>query len=195
MIDLLKSQFGSEMSIEEKANRVREFLQIVMMKIIYDKGYFENLAFVGGTALRILHNLRRFSEDMDFSVIRKSKYNFSDFVSEIEKGLKLFGMNVEKKVRKEKVIQSVFFKFSGLLSELGLSPLKEQKLSIRLEIDTNPPRGWKIETSFINKIYLFTLVHFDLPFAICNKITHLFFQKVYKRERFLRFNLVPREKY
>jgi len=69
MVDLIRQQIKPEMALEDKLNRVREFLQIVILKIIYDKGFFKNIAFVGGTALRILYDLRRFSEDLDFSLI------------------------------------------------------------------------------------------------------------------------------
>jgi len=51
MIDVLKQQYAANMSAEEKTNRVREFLQILVLKIMSDKDCFKNLAFVGGTAL------------------------------------------------------------------------------------------------------------------------------------------------
>ncbi len=68
MIDILKAQFTPMMTAEEKLNRVREFLQIMALKTIYDKGWFSTIAFVGGTALRVLYDLRRFSEDLNFLV-------------------------------------------------------------------------------------------------------------------------------
>jgi predicted nucleotidyltransferase component of viral defense system len=77
MIDILKNQLTAGMTDEEKLNRTREFLQVLCLKIMYDKGAFGNIAFVGGTALRILFDLRRFSEDLDFSLIEKKGYDFS----------------------------------------------------------------------------------------------------------------------
>jgi len=66
MIDLIRQSIKEIPGREIKVHITREFLQLLILKIIYDENYFKNLAFVGGTALRILYNLRRFSEDLDF---------------------------------------------------------------------------------------------------------------------------------
>ena len=57
MIDILRKQIGGGHTREEKVNHLREFLQILILKIIYDTGYYKNLSFVGGTALRVLYDL------------------------------------------------------------------------------------------------------------------------------------------
>ena len=76
MLDVLKKQVAGFPTREEKLNHLRETLQILILKIIYDTGYFRNLSFVGGTALRFLYDLRRFSEALDFSLFEKSHYDF-----------------------------------------------------------------------------------------------------------------------
>jgi hypothetical protein len=76
LLDVLKKQIAGFPTREEKLHHLREFLQILILKIISDTGYFRNLSFVGGTALRILYDLRRFSEDLDFSLFEKSRYDF-----------------------------------------------------------------------------------------------------------------------
>ena len=184
MIDVLKQQYGANMSAEEKTNRVREFLQILVLKIMSDKDCFKNLAFVGGTALRILYNLRRFSEDLDFSLTNKRGYDFTALLSELEKELKLFGVQAELKPKEGKVVQSVFVKFPGLLNEIGVTAFKEQKLSIKVEIDTNPPAGAATETSLINRTYLFNLVRFDLPSLYATKLHACLFRKYTKGRDF-----------
>jgi predicted nucleotidyltransferase component of viral defense system len=180
MIELLKQQFTPAMSNEEKINQTREFLQILALKIMYDKKYLNNLAFVGGTALRLLFNLRRFSEDLDFSLINKGGYNFIKINSQLEQELKLYGLNVETKVKLDRTVNNTFKKFSGLLKNLGLSSLDEQKLSIKIEVDANPPNGWNTETTLINKIYIINLVHFDLPSLYASKLHACFFRKYIK---------------
>lgn len=184
MIELLQQQFNPDMSNEEKINRLREFLQVVVLKIIYDKGYFEKLAFVGGTALRLLFNLRRFSEDLDFSLIDIKGYRFMEINSFIERELKLLGLNIETKVNEEKTVQNSFLKFKGLLKELQLSNLDEQKLSIKIEVDAEPPKGWHLETTLVNKVYLLNLVHFDLPSLYATKLHACFFRKYVKGRDF-----------
>lgn len=184
MIELLKQQFNLGMPEEEKINRVREFLQIAVLKIIYDKGYFNNLAFIGGTALRFLFNLKRFSEDLDFSLIKKKDYNFLKVNSQIEHDLNLYGLQVETKINQDRTVQNTFLKFKGLLKALGLSALDEQKLSIKIEVDSNPPKGWHLETSLFNRIYLLNLTHFNLPSLYATKLHACFYRKYAKGRDF-----------
>jgi predicted nucleotidyltransferase component of viral defense system len=184
MIELLKQQFRVGMSGEDKINRVREFLQLTTLKIIYDKGYFHNLAFVGGTALRALFNLKRFSEDLDFSVINKKKYNFMQIVSDVEREFKLYGLNIEVKTKQDKTVQNSFLKFGSLLKNLGLSNLEEQKLSIKLEVDLNPPKGWNIENTLVSNVYMINIVHYDLSSLYATKLHACFFRKYTKGRDF-----------
>lgn len=184
MIDVLKQQFKSSMDIEEKINRVREFLQILCLKIIHDKGFFENMAFVGGTALRVLYDLRRFSEDLDFSVTDRKGYDFQKIIADIVGELELNGFDVESKSKADKTVQSSFLKFNNLLNELGLSQMKEQKLSIRIEVDSEPPEGWNVQTTLINKTYIFNVSHFDLPSLYSTKLHACFFRKFIKGRDF-----------
>ena len=184
MIELLKQQINDRMPYEEKLNRVRELLQIICLKIIYDRGYFDNLSFVGGTALRILFNMRRFSEDLDFSLINKKGYNFSELNSQLVKEFKLLGLNLEAKPKEERIVNSSMLKFEGLLKELGMSMLKTQKFSIKLEIDTNPPEGWHLENTIVNKVYLLNIMHFDLPSMFATKLHACFYRKYLKGRDF-----------
>lgn len=187
MIDILKKQFTKDMSADEKLNRVRELLQLTALKIIYDKDFFKNVAFVGGTALRVLFDLRRFSEDLDFSLIDKKGYDFSIVNSEIIRGFKLYGLNVESRPKDEKNVNSAFLKFSGLLKELGLSNLKDQKLSVKLEIDTDPPAGAHIESTIVNKTYIINLIHPDISSLYATKLHACFFRKYLKGRDFYDF--------
>ncbi len=184
MIDVLKQQFKPSMDVGDKINRVREFLQILCLKIIHDKGYFENMAFVGGTALRILYDLRRFSEDLDFSVTTKKGYDFLKIIAALTSELELNGFDVQSKNKADKTVQSSFFKFNNLLNELGLSQMKEQKLSIRIEVDSNPPEGWNTQTTLINKTYIFNISHLDLSSLYATKLHACFFRKFIKGRDF-----------
>lgn len=184
MTEVFKQLFTANMSEEEKLNRMREMLQIICMKIMHDKNFFNNLAFVGGTALRILFDLRRFSEDLDFSLINKEGYDFSKINAELLKELKLFGLNVEAKSQEERNAHSMMLKFSGLLKAVGLSPLESQKFSVKIEIDTNPPKGGNIQNKYVSKVYTFNVVHFDLPSMYATKLHACFYRKYLKGRDF-----------
>src|SRR3989338_1668529 len=129
MIELLRQQIAGDMTAEDKVNRVREFLQVLALKVMHDRGFLENLAFVGCTALRFLFNLRRFSEDLDFSLINKKNYDFMNINAQLKREFALHGFILETKPKQETTVQNTFLKFSGLLKELGLSGLADQKLS------------------------------------------------------------------
>ncbi|MEW6086738.1 MAG: nucleotidyl transferase AbiEii/AbiGii toxin family protein [bacterium] len=187
MIEIIKQQFSQNMSTEEKTNRAREFLQIAALKIIYEKKLFDNITFTGGTSLRVLFNLRRFSEDLDFSLSKKKGYDFAVLNSELINGFSLQGLKVESSFNEEKTVHSAMFKFTGLLKDLGLSPLKEQKLSIKIEVDSNPPDGGHIQNTFVNKIYLFNVAHFDLPSMLATKLHACFYRKFTKGRDFYDF--------
>jgi predicted nucleotidyltransferase component of viral defense system len=184
MIEFLQQQIAPLASVESKINRLREILQLVCLKIMQDKGCFANLAFVGGTALRILFDLRRFSEDLDFSVIDKKGYDFGNIAALLKHEFNLRGLNLETKTKEAKTVQSSMLKFPRLLKELGISVLESQKLSIKIEADSNPPDGWHIENTVVNKVYLLNLTHFALPSLYATKIHSCVFRKYTKGRDF-----------
>lgn len=184
MLDIIKQHINDRMSTEEKTQLVREDLQIIILKILYDLGMFKTMAFVGGTALRILFDLKRFSEDLDFSIIQEKDYDFNKLLQDLQYQLKKYGLNVDVKENDQNIVQTIMLSFKDILSSLGLSPLKSQKLSIRIEIDTNPPTGWGTDISLINKIYTFTVVHYDIPSLYAAKLCACFFRKYVKGRDF-----------
>ena len=180
MIDVIKQQFKPGMSANDKMNLTREFLQILCLKIMSEQEMFGHCAFVGGTSLRILFDLRRFSEDLDFSLIKLEGYDFKKINAQLIKSFHLYGLPVETKVKAEGSVNNVMMKFTGLLKELGLSGLIHQKFSIKLEIDTNPPAGWRVTNTVVNKIFMFNIVHYDLPSLFAGKLHACFFRKFTK---------------
>lgn len=183
MIEVLKQQFTPAMPAGEKLNRTREFLQVMALKNLSDRNVFENIAFVGGTALRILYDIRRFSEDLDFSLVSAKGYDFKEINSGLVRYFKLNNLEVEAKPKVENTVHSTFLKFPSVLKELGLGA-EAQKLSIKLEVDSNPPKGWKLADTTLNKTYIFSVRHFDLPSMLATKIHACFFRKYTKGRDF-----------
>ncbi len=184
MIELFQQQLASEKSQEAKINRLRELLQLLCLKIMYDKGCFSNLVFTGGTALRFIYDMRRFSEDLDFSVSNKEGYNFKNIISLVEHEFKLRGLTLEPKSKIVKTVQPSMLKFPKLLKLTGLSGLEEQKLSIKLEVDSNPPLGGEVEKTLINKVYIINITHFALSSLFATKLHACFFRKYTKGRDF-----------
>jgi len=80
MIETLKTKLKKFTNDKDKYNYLREYLQLLILQILDEKGCFRNIAFLGGTALRILYDLKRFSEDLDFSLINTENYSFANIM-------------------------------------------------------------------------------------------------------------------
>ncbi len=184
MYELLKQKLTPVMSNEDKINKSREFLQMLILKIMFDRNAFDNLAFVGGTVLRILYGLRRYSEDLDFSLIKKQGYNFKNLLNQLVYELKQYNLTVEISTKEFNVVQSSFLKFPILLKELGLSKLEKQKISIKIEIDVNPPKGWHTKLNPVTESFFFAVNSFDLPSLYATKLHACFFRRFTKGRDF-----------
>ncbi|NJN62263.1 MAG: hypothetical protein HC795_12700 [Coleofasciculaceae cyanobacterium RL_1_1] len=62
------SPYAAHNSVND-LDRAREIVQEIALLGLWRGGFFEHAAFYGGTALRIFHGLRRFSEDLDFTLL------------------------------------------------------------------------------------------------------------------------------
>lgn len=162
---------------------MREYLQAYILKIMQDSGFFRKTAFVGGTALRFLYDLPRFSEDLDFSLVKKDNFNFIAVIKKIKEELILAGYdNIEISYNDKKTVNHAFIKFSDLLYEAGITAMRSQKLSIKIEIDTNPPKGADLETSIVNRYFIFSFLTYDVPSLFAGKL-HALFNRKYTKGR------------
>lgn len=150
---------------------VREYLQARLLECLQYAGGFTTWAFVGGTALRFLYGMPRFSEDLDFSLVRSgADTRFETFLEKTKSVFEREGYSIGIKAQTEKTVQSAFLKFPHLLYELGLSSHASETLSIKAEIDTNPPEGAGMETSVIRRHVLLNLLHYDKPSLLAGKL-------------------------
>jgi hypothetical protein len=120
------------------------------------------------------------------SIINKNSRLFNkNRLNAYEKTKSVFereGYGISIKAKTEKTVQSAYLKFPGLLYELGLSPQVSEALSIRTEIDTNPPKGAGLETSVIRRHVLFNLLHYDKPSLLAGKL-HALLARSYTKGR------------
>ena len=165
-------------------NWMREYLQARILMILQSEGAMIPLAFHGGTALRLLYQLPRFSEDLDFALERPDRgYNFPGYLEEIKSQLTLEGYPIAIKYNVEKVVNNAFISFPGLLYEFNLSPHPAHNFSIKLEVDTRPPKGAALTTSLIRHRDLFiNLQHHDRASLLSGKI-HALLQRDYLKGR------------
>jgi predicted nucleotidyltransferase component of viral defense system len=180
MIDVIKQQFTPQMDQTRKTHLTREMLQIICLKIMNEKKMFERAAFLGGTALRVLYDIRRFSEDLDFSTTGAARFQQDPLKKALTQGFQKYGFTVETTSKNTGAVLSVLIKFQGLLKELGLSGLSSQKLSIKWDIDQNPPEGAATSNTIINKYFMFNVTHYDLASLFAGKLHACFFRTYIK---------------
>ncbi|MBI5604321.1 MAG: nucleotidyl transferase AbiEii/AbiGii toxin family protein [Deltaproteobacteria bacterium] len=150
---------------------VREYLQARVLESLQDSGAFLRWAFLGGTALRFLFSIPRFSEDLDFSLIKAGEdAGFRDALAEVKRALGLEGYRIEIKVNEQKAIASAWIRFPGLPHELGFSTHPSQTLSIKVEMDTRPPPGARIVTSIVRRHVTLNLCHYDKASLLAGKL-------------------------
>lgn len=148
----------------------REYLQARVLEALQDKGVFMHWAFVGGTALRFLYSLPRFSEDLDFSLLTGCESGFREALQEIKRLFTLEGYDVAITLNDRKTVFSSFVRFPGLLYELGLSQQRSQVFSIKLELDTNPPGGSSTATTIVRRHVALNLCHYDKASLMAGKL-------------------------
>lgn len=139
---------------EETVNQVREYLQIIILKSIFHSKYGSSLSFMGGTCLRICYNTKRYSEDLDFTLDKKNKgYSFSQLIENTAKELEMRGFKIDVNINEKTVVQKSFLKFTGVFTALDAGMATDQKLHIKLEVDTRPVKisNDQRESFFINK--------------------------------------------
>jgi hypothetical protein len=165
-------------------NLVREFLQAQVLGALQRAGAMVPLAFHGGTALRFLHGIRRYSEDLDFALERPGGgYDFRGYLHAIRADLEREGYRVEiSRPSDRKVVHSAFVRFPGLLHEMGLSGQREEALSVKLEVDTRPPRGAVTETTVVRRHVLLRLQHHDRASLLAGKL-HAILQRPWPKGR------------
>lgn len=182
MKDYVLELVASKTGYNTKLNAMREYLQAYVLRVMYDEGVFRTTAFLGGTALRFLYMLPRFSEDLDFSVVKEMNYSFPEMVEKIKKELGLAGYTVSATCDDKKTVYDAMVKFEGLMYEAGISPLKNQKFSIKIDIDTNPPQGAGFNTHLVNKYFPISFLSYDIPSLLAGKL-HAIFSRKYTKGR------------
>ena len=165
-----------------RLNALREYLQAFIMRSLHESEASRSIAFVGGTALRFLEDLPRFSEDLDFSRVRTDGYDPVRWLRKLGRDLDLAGFDSAVRWIERTPVQVAWIRTASLLAEAGLSGHREQKLSVKVEIDTRPPAGATMQRSVITRHFTFVIRHHDLPSLMAGKL-HALLTRGYPKGR------------
>ena len=155
----------------DPVNLVREYLQAGILIGLQRAGAMSAIAFHGGTALRFLYSLARYSEDLDFALERpEAGYDLSAALAAIETRFTREGYEIRTKLNERGVVHKASVSFPGLLYDVGISPHADQNIFIRIEVDTRPPAGATLQTSVVRRFETLRLFHHDLPSLFAGKL-------------------------
>lgn len=160
-------------------NALYEVMQQVVLSGLYRGGFFKEAAFYGGTCLRIFHGLRRFSEDMDFSLVEKNpSFSLETFFPAIIEEARLLGRDVtitRKDKRNFGRVESAFLKDNTDVYNITFQT--ERALKIKIEVDTNPPLHFNTEQKLLLRPFSFNVRCFTLPDLYAGKMHALVFRQ------------------
>ena len=169
-------------SDDDYENALKQIMQQIALLGLWRAKFFEHAAFYGGTALRILYQLDRFSEDLDFSLLNSNAaFNLNKYLDAIQIELESFGFicNITMKDKNiETDIQSAFLRANTqqhLIRINAPDTVKKRchakkEMRIKLEIDTEPPLGFQTETKLLLQPIPFWIKSYTLPDLFAGKI-------------------------
>ena len=150
---------------KDKQNAIYEITQQVVLAGLHRGGFFDKAAFYGGTCLRLFHQLPRFSEDMDFSLLTPDEgFVFENYFQPIIDEFDSLGRKVEIKKKDKKVfgrVDSAFLKDNTNVYNVAFQT--EKTVKVKIEVDTQPPLLFQTEQKALTLPYTFMVRCFQLP--------------------------------
>jgi predicted nucleotidyltransferase component of viral defense system len=177
--DLIRRR--NPVTMDEYDRAFRESIQLVALLGLWRGKFFEHAAFYGGTALRILHGLPRFSEDIDFSLLRpEARFSLKPYLGSVASELAAYGLDctVDESRRTSTAIESAFVKANTRFHLLRVAPAPElakriprnQLLKVKVEVDTDPPGNFATEAVAVLEPIPFHVRTYVLPDLFAGKM-------------------------
>lgn len=140
----------------EQENALKEILQNIALYALWRADFFEVALFQGGTSLRILHGLPRFSEDLDFMLRAPDEgFDWEKYLALLQETFEQFGLalTASSKDQMDKRIRAALIKDDSIANQLDLSfndQGRARAIKIKLEIDVKPPPFSGEATTFLD---------------------------------------------
>ncbi|WP_211372127.1 nucleotidyl transferase AbiEii/AbiGii toxin family protein [Flagellimonas olearia] len=173
---------------EEILSALREIMQEITLAGLSRTDFYEKAAFYGGTALRIFYGLDRFSEDLDFSLLRPDpNFSIEPYFKAIVDEFKSLGLNVsirEKQKAEKSSIDSAFLKAETIWQEIVLEDIiketgvrSNKTLKIKIKVDRMPPLNFSTEEKLLLRPFSFYVKCYTKPSLFAGKVHALLFRK------------------
>ncbi len=132
---------------------LKEYIQMLILDHIASSKYSPKLTFIGGTCLRHVYGIDRFSEDIDFDCKNLSEADFNEMTDSVVTYLSRNGINAvirDKQNEKLKAFRRNIY-FPEMLFDLNLSGHRDERLPVKIEAQ-NQGVEYKAKSSLINKL-------------------------------------------
>ena len=164
--------------VKDKQNAIYEITQQVVLAGLHRGGFFDRAAFYGGTCLRLFHQLPRFSEDMDFSLLAPDEhFLFENYFQPIIDEFDNLGRKVEIKKKDKKTfgrVDSAFLKDNTDVYNVAFQT--EKTVKVKIEVDTQPPLKFQTEQKALTLPYTFMVRCFQLSDLFAGKMHAMAFR-------------------
>jgi len=156
---------------------VVEYLQYEILDSLFKQKGSEYLSFIGGTAIRIIYDSQRFSEDLDFDNFGLTYNKFKEIMVKVLTELELKGFSVEKRFLSKNRNYHCYIKFKDILQGFGIAKDKKEKIFLSIDVEkkekiVNP----KLTT--INKFGVYRKILVNPPdVLLAQKLLAVFFRK------------------
>ncbi|MBP5216894.1 MAG: nucleotidyl transferase AbiEii/AbiGii toxin family protein [Bacilli bacterium] len=177
---LLQKNIGTPQQLDMA---IKEVLQELILVSLSTTDFFSKAGFYGGTSLRVFHGLRRFSEDLDFALLKEDcDFRWTPYFKQIEQTFQRFGLRIET-IEREKIsatdTRSAFIKENAIETMKILLPddmplpsiNHNQVTTIKFEVDTVPPEGATYEWLNLSQPFFANIRVFDIPSLFAGKIS------------------------
>ena len=172
----------------EIVSALREIMQEITLAALSRTDFYEKAAFYGGTALRIFYGLDRYSEDLDFSLLKPDpNFSIEPYFKAVRDEFKSLGLTVriqEKRKTTQAAIDSAFLKAETIWQEIVLEDIiketgvrSNKTLKIKIEVDRQPPLDFQIEEKLLIRPFSFYVKCFSKSSLFAGKMHALLFRK------------------
>ncbi|MBU1863044.1 MAG: nucleotidyl transferase AbiEii/AbiGii toxin family protein [Candidatus Omnitrophica bacterium] len=164
-------------NLQEEEHALREITQEVILAGLTRTDFFKHAEFHGGTSLRIFHSTNRFSEDLDFVLNRpNANFDLETYMQSAAKELIAYGYNFEivDRSKAASTVKKAFIKDNSIGKLLEFDYIKVnatiKKIKIKIEVDTNPPRGSECVIRYLTFPFPVSVTVHDMPTLFAGKL-------------------------
>jgi predicted nucleotidyltransferase component of viral defense system len=164
---------------EQADQALREVMQEIALAGLNRGGFFEHAAFYGGTCLRVFYELPRYSEDLDFSLLRiDPEFSLEPYFKAVREEFSALGIDVEVSTKIKSAasqIESAFVKNNTRIFDIHLQD--KRQIKIKFEVDTQPPLGFVTEEKLLLQPFSFYVKCFSLQDLYAGKMHALLYRQ------------------